>query len=185
MAWMLIREKNASAEQDQLPRSMVVFTVVAGGVLVFALLHLSNPLLMVLALIGGVFWMASYQRSRQLLPLICSHCVLATLVAGFGGEYLLNMRVGRFCLEVLPCKLQMDPGNYWEYPMCVVGNVERLVQQGDQITISGWAYDSVHHESPAGMALNFSGRLVEASSVEFKRCSVDKFEGSRDAGVRV
>ena len=53
MAWMLIREKNASAEQDQLPRSMVVFTVVAGGALVFALLHLSNPLLMVLALIGG------------------------------------------------------------------------------------------------------------------------------------
>jgi len=162
MAWVLIREKKASAAQDEPPRSMesakqawlrvVVFTVVAGGLifligwwtgacrldsltfvwdkslveflvsklptvvgqqlllqlfllpillrltgrtttaiaggaLIFALLHLPNPLLMVLTLIGGAFWMASYKRSGRLLPLICSHCVLATLVAGVGGEY--------------------------------------------------------------------------------------------------
>jgi len=63
--------------------------------LVFALLHLPNPPLTVLTLLGGVIWAAVYQRRPNLFALALSHALVSlTLALTISPGLLSSLRVG-------------------------------------------------------------------------------------------
>ncbi len=63
--------------------------------LVFSLVHLPNPLLAGLTLIGGMLWSAVYQRTPNLFALALSHATLSLLLAlSLPTNLLYNLRVG-------------------------------------------------------------------------------------------
>jgi membrane protease YdiL (CAAX protease family) len=62
---------------------------------IFALLHLPNPLLAVATLVGGFVWAAVYQRRPNLFALALSHAVLSiTLALNLPPNLLNSLRVG-------------------------------------------------------------------------------------------
>jgi hypothetical protein len=62
---------------------------------VFSVLHLPNPLLTPLTLIGGLLWGAVYQRQPNLFALAVSHTVTSTLLAlSLPPHLVYNLRVG-------------------------------------------------------------------------------------------
>jgi membrane protease YdiL (CAAX protease family) len=62
---------------------------------VFALLHLPNPLLAILTLIGGLIWAAVYQRQPNLFALALSHTLVSlTLALNISPDLLNSLRVG-------------------------------------------------------------------------------------------
>jgi Type II CAAX prenyl endopeptidase Rce1-like len=62
---------------------------------VFALLHLPNPLLAILTFFGGLIWAAVYQRQPNLFALALSHSVASiTLTLTISPNLLNNLRVG-------------------------------------------------------------------------------------------
>lgn len=62
---------------------------------VFALLHLPNPLLAIVTLIGGLIWAAVYQRQPNLFALALSHTVISiTLALTISSNLLDSLRVG-------------------------------------------------------------------------------------------
>jgi hypothetical protein len=64
------------------------------GVL-FAVLHLPNPLLAGLTLVGGVLWATVYQRQPNLFALALSHATLSLLLAlSLPPHVVYNLRVG-------------------------------------------------------------------------------------------
>jgi membrane protease YdiL (CAAX protease family) len=63
--------------------------------LVFALLHLPNPLLAILTLIGGLIWAVAYQRQPNLFALAFSHSLVSlTLALNISPDLLNSLRVG-------------------------------------------------------------------------------------------
>lgn len=63
--------------------------------LVFALLHLPNPPLTVLTLLGGMIWAAAYQRRPNLFALALSHTLVSlTLALTISPDLLNSLRVG-------------------------------------------------------------------------------------------
>jgi len=62
---------------------------------VFAVLHLPNPLLAILTLIGGLIWAAAYQRQPNLFALALSHALVSlTLALNISPDLLNSLRVG-------------------------------------------------------------------------------------------
>jgi len=62
---------------------------------VFALLHLPNPLLAMVTFIGGLIWAAVYQRQPNLFALALSHTVISiTLALTISPNLLNSLRVG-------------------------------------------------------------------------------------------
>jgi membrane protease YdiL (CAAX protease family) len=63
--------------------------------IVFSLLHLPNPLLAIVTLLGGVVWAAAYQRQPNLFALALSHSLVSVSLALTISPSLLNsLRVG-------------------------------------------------------------------------------------------
>jgi membrane protease YdiL (CAAX protease family) len=63
--------------------------------LVFSVLHLPNPVLAILTLLGGLIWATAYQREPNLWALAISHAVASVTVAiTISPGFLNNMRVG-------------------------------------------------------------------------------------------
>jgi hypothetical protein len=80
-------------------RAQIIFgkgktSVIIVGVL-FAILHLPNPILSLATLIGGILWAAVYQRVPNLFALGISHALLSFTLAISLPNWLLNsLRVG-------------------------------------------------------------------------------------------
>jgi membrane protease YdiL (CAAX protease family) len=78
--------------QLALGKGLSSITLVA---VVFALLHLPNPLLAILTFIGGVIWAAVYQRRPNLFALALSHTLVSlTLALTLSPNLLNSLRVG-------------------------------------------------------------------------------------------
>lgn len=152
------------------------------GAIIFAALHLPNPVLVLLTFFGGIAWLALYQRSQRILPLIFSHLVLAVLAAAFGGEYLLNMRVGKSCLELFPSTVQLGSKTTWEFPLSTVGCAERLTQTRSNLVVEGWAFDAVHAEPPQAMAIRYGENFSIIDNAAFELASSQDFSQSAKAG---
>lgn len=61
----------------------------------FGMIHLPSPTLVAITTLAGLAWVALYQRSGRIAPLIFSHMILATLAHGALPERLTyDMRVG-------------------------------------------------------------------------------------------
>ncbi len=110
----------------------------------FAALHLPNPLLVGLTGIAGYGWIWLYLRFRQMAPIIASHFILAVALAAFGGEYVLNMRVGARCRELLPQSVRTNSEQIAVLAHAISGRVDSVLQSAGEIIVRGYADDLIH-----------------------------------------
>ena len=157
-------------------------TVVFVGALIFASLHLPNPVLVLLTFVAGSVWIFVYSQSRQLTPIVASHFVLAIMAAGLCGEYVLNMRVGPSCLAMFPTHVRTSADPKLEFPNCIVGSVERLVQRGDQLIMVGWVRDPIHGTAPTALYSAGGQKLKEITQIAFERAPASDWQNAVTAG---
>jgi len=63
--------------------------------LIFSLMHLPNPLLTVLTLVGGLIWAWAYQKETNLFALALSHTIVSGVLAlSLAQDLVYNLRVG-------------------------------------------------------------------------------------------
>jgi len=63
--------------------------------LIFAVVHVPNPLLTLLTLVGGLIWAYAYQREPNLFALAISHTICSISVAAFiPQQFISGLRVG-------------------------------------------------------------------------------------------
>lgn len=96
-AWALMQQYALQAFINR--RAQMVFGKGTASVVVvailFALLHLPNPALTVLTLIGGLIWATVYQRQANLFALAASHTVASiTLALALPLNVINGLRVG-------------------------------------------------------------------------------------------
>lgn len=96
-AWALLQQYVLQGFIDQ--RAQIAFGRGSKSILlvafVFGLVHLPNPLLTVLTVLGGFFWAAVYQRQPNLFALALSQSSVSFLLAVSLPQQLLNsLRVG-------------------------------------------------------------------------------------------
>jgi|GEM_PF-6551014 len=159
-----------------------VWIAAAGCASVFAMLHLPNPVLMGLTFVAGLVWVAWYHRTHRIAPVVVSHFVLAVLTAGLCGEYVFNMRVGPPCVALFPSLQNTVGGTVYEFPRCVTGCTEQLVQYGDELILKGWAVDSVHDEQPERLFFKRAGMLHPIEDVEFQEAPMERWKNATDSG---
>ncbi len=154
------------------------YAIIAGAML-FAGIHFPNLLLMIVTFVAAWFWIVAYRRFRQLTPIVVSHFILAVLAAGFCGEYVLNMRVGPACLELIPKSISIeDRKSIILFPRSVIGCVEKLSQTGNQLELDGWVVDAIHAQPPQNMHLLIGNRLVELLDIELSKVNTTNWEYS-------
>ena len=143
--WMGVKFPTVTIQQLMLHLIMVPLAYGAlrsrsGAVIVsaalFAVFHAPNVVLMILTMTAGVVWVSLFIQYRNLVGLIASHFALAVLVAGVGGEYVLNMRVGATCMELLPHEVESQDRTIVVFPRSVIGHVDELSQRGDRIRVT-------------------------------------------------
>lgn len=151
------------------------------GASIFAALHFPNPILMVLTWMGGFLWIQFFAYFRQWLPVVVSHVGLALALSVFGGEYVLNMRVGMDCVRLLPSVLNTNRGPIRVLPNAVTGQIHSVRQSKGMVAVAGTATAWHTSRRPADFCLlNYveSGehtqcKLVEVSETKYDR---DAFE---------
>lgn len=139
--------------------------VVLASVL-FSLLHLPNPLLMLLTLTAGLCWCFLYFRTGRIAPLVCSHILLAVLAREmlFDGVY--NMRVGARALPLLPFSIVAGDGTTLRVrPLTIIGNsaVRRHTATG-KVVLGGWAADPLYDLPADKIVVLVAGQVLEFDS---------------------
>jgi hypothetical protein len=132
------------------------------GSTVFALLHAPNPLLVGATWLAGFGWIRLYQRYRQLAPLVASHFCLAIGLAWFGGEYVLNMRVGSNCIELLPTTIGAESGRLRVMRHAIRGEIGAIWLVDGLVIFQGMARDPFRAAPATGFWLvsRDRGRMV-------------------------
>ncbi len=146
---------------------------------IFSALHFPNALLMILTWFAGLLWIGLYLRNRRLIPLVASHFALAILAAGLCGEFILNMRVGASGWELLPRSEVTADGTMRVMPHAVSGCIDGFVQRGNQLILSGWAYDSIHQYAPRRFV------LLNESNSQIMECELSQSEFVYDTSLSV
>lgn len=78
----------------------------------------------------------------RLVPLICSHLLLAILAREYCNDALYNMRVGAKVLDLFPQTVRSASGeSFVNDPMLLSGAWDALKIEGDEVTCQGWAAD--------------------------------------------
>lgn len=115
--------------------------------LLFGLIHSPNPYLMLITASAGFFWCWTWLGSRRLVPLICSHLLLAILAREYCNDDLYNMRVGAKVLDLFPQTVRSASGeSFVNDPMLLSGAWDALKIEGDEVTCQGWAADVRNRE---------------------------------------
>ncbi|MBD3676502.1 MAG: CPBP family intramembrane metalloprotease [Planctomycetaceae bacterium] len=108
----------------------------------FSLIHSPNPYLMLLTVFGAAFWCWVWLDSRRLVPLICSHLLLAVLAREYCNDALYNMRVGHSTLDLFPVEITTSSGeSFVNDPMQFKGEWNVLRIDEDQVVCTGWVAD--------------------------------------------
>lgn len=117
---------------------------------VFSLLHLPNPLLMLMTLLIGLFWFSLAVNRTRIFSLALSHLVLAVVVANVCDEFVFDMRVGPVCFQKWPTTLKgnQDDRTLTVFPRLLPGKIERITRTNGLIQITGSTFDTQRQKAP-------------------------------------
>ena len=152
---------------------------VSCAAIVFGLLHLPNPLLMLLtALIGLVWFAVVFKSAKTLIPITISHLILALAVGNIAEEFVFDMRVGPVCFQKWPYEIKTADSStqFSVYPRLLFGNVESVTQTGNQLVFIGSAFDRDRNKSPAEILVVFGSFDPAIESVSENESTIEQQE---------